>query len=307
MTVQIILVHGRGFKPQKPRYMRLWLDAITAGFQRDRPDLLPRLLNADISMVYYADLSAKWLCAIGQRPVENDLDMRQATLDGLKQLTRRQFGRSYYLKQRGHEHWLEGLADTLDHPISFMKLGEHLFELYAPEIREYWADVHFGGDVRFRLVQVLRKAMKREGPICLVGHSLGTLVCYDVLWKLSHYSEYRHESWNRRVDLLITLGAPLANETIRKNLKGANVPDEFRYPTNLRRWINIAAEDDIIAHDQTVANDFRLMKRSGCRIIDHRIYNPATRDGKPNPHEGTGYLIHPRTVQTLAKWLEVNS
>ena len=307
MSRQIILVHGRGFKPNKPRYQRLWRDAITAGFERDRPDLLPALDEARISMVYYADLSAEWLSRVGKRPRENDFEMRRETLDGLMQLSRRQFGPSHYNQLRGAAPILESLADALDYPLSYLRLGEGLFEVYAPEIREYWADVHFGGDVRLRLTDTLRKAMKREGPICLVGHSLGTLVCYDVLWKLSHYSEYRRETWNRRVDLLVTLGAPLANETIRKHLKGADVPVEFRYPTNLRRWVNIAAEDDIIAHDQTVRNDFRPMERTGCRIVDHRVYNPAIRKGKPNPHEGTGYLIHPKFVQTLGKWLETDA
>ncbi len=37
------------------------------------------------------------------------------------------------------------------------------------------------------------------------------------------------------------------------------------------------------------------------------VHGPAIRNGQPNPHEGTGYLLHPKTVQTLAKWLEINA
>lgn len=304
MKHQLLLVHGRGFKPTKRDFSRLWRDALRAGFERDRPDLLPALNEAHIEVVYYADLSAEWLTKIGKKPREGDLQSRRATLNGLKQLKKSQFGERHYNSIRGLLPAYEALADALDYPITFLRLGESLFEKYAPEIREYWADVHLGSDLRLVVAKALERAMKRVGPICLVGHSLGSILSYDVLWQMSHSSFFRHAKWNRQVELLVTLGAPLANQTIREHLKGAVAPEEFRYPTNVGRWINIAAEDDIIAHDETIVNDFRPMRKTGCKLTDHHIYNPAIRNGKPNPHEGVGYLIHPRTVKMLANWLE---
>lgn len=304
MRHQLLLVHGRGFKPPRRDLSRLWRDALRAGFERDRPDLLPALQSTQMELVYYGDLSGEWLSRRGKSPKEDDLASRRHTLNGLKQLTRRQFGEAYYNTIRGIAPAYEVLADLFDYPVAFLRLGSALFEMYAPEIREYWADVHLGSDLRLIVAKGLERAMKRDGPICLVGHSLGAILCYDVLWQMSHSSFFRHANWSRPVDRLITLGGPLGNQTIREHLKGAIAPEEFRYPTNIRQWINIAAEDDIIAHDQSIANDYRAIRGTGCRLKDYRIYNPALRNGKPNPHEGVGYLIHPRTVQMIAQWLE---
>ena len=304
MPKQILLVHGRGFKPGKSDQERLWLDALEVGFRRDRPDLLDAWAAARVELVYYADLSAEWLTKIGKTAKTDDLTSRRATLEQLSKLKASQFSRNYYARLRGSAPVFEAIADFVDYPLSLLRLSEKMFERYAPELAEYWADVHFGSDLRIRLTDSVRAAMKREGPVCLVGHSLGSMMCYDVLWKLSHYGEYRRATWNRPVDLLVTLGTPVSDETIKRHLKGMSAPDEFRYPTNVRRWENIAAEDDIIAHDQTVADDFAGMRRHGCKIRDHRVYNPALRKGRPNPHEGLGYLCHPRTIRVLADFLE---
>lgn len=90
-----------------------------------------------------------------------------------------------------------------------------------------------------------------------------------------------------------------------RNLKGSNARRARRYPSNIKRWINIAAEDDFIAHDESVRDDFQAM--IGFALIDsiedQRIYNLAVRDRKSNPHHAAGYLIHPNVADTLADWL----
>ena len=105
---------------------------------------------------------------------------------------------------------------------------------------------------------------------------------------------------------MVTLGSPLGNETVKKNLKGASAGGPRKYPKNIGHWINIAAEDDYISHDQTVANNYRKMTKWGLvsSITDHRIYNLAVRDGKSNPHHGVGYLVHPTVTRIVSDWLE---
>jgi len=103
----------------------------------------------------------------------------------------------------------------------------------------------------------------------------------------------------------ITLGSPLGNPTVRKKLKGASAQGKRRYPFNIRNWINIAAEDDYISHDQTVADDYSNMNKWEMikSIKDHRIYNLAVRGSKSNPHHGAGYLIHPSVSSIVANWI----
>jgi hypothetical protein len=70
-------------------------------------------------------------------------------------------------------------------------------------------------------------------------------------------------------------------------------------------WINVAAEDDFVCHDQRIANDYQGMldARLVSRIEDIRIYNMALRYGRSNPHNVLGYLMHPRVTQFVGRWL----
>ncbi|MFH1921395.1 MAG: hypothetical protein ABIP48_16140, partial [Planctomycetota bacterium] len=184
-------------------------------------------------------------------------------------------------------------------------LSESIIERVAPDMGEYWRSYQFGSEIRAVFTGAIIKALKKQGDICVIGHSLGTMISYDVFWKLSHYGEYRGQPWNRKVSLWITLGSPLADETVKDNLKGANHAQADRYPTNVVDWLNIAAEDDYISHDQKVAGDFKAMKKLGYvnSITDKRVCNLAVRGGKSNPHHGVGYLIHPRVADAIAAWL----
>ena len=169
----------------------------------------------------------------------------------------------------------------------------------------YWdLDTAYGSDVRWRLTVPLAEALGRNDDILLISHSLGTTVAYDVLWKFSHYGEYQHIR-DRTLSLLVTLGSPLGDETVKNNLKGSGAGGLRRYPHNIGNWINIAAEDDYISHDEEIANDYQKMLRSNLveSINDHKIYNLALRHGKSNPHHAVGYLIHPTVSQIVADWL----
>ena len=77
-------------------------------------------------------------------------------------------------------------------------------------------------------------------------------------------------------------------------MRGRSQRGERRYPGNVRRWVNIAAEDDYISHDQTVENDFaEMVELKLTQIEDVRMFNLAVRGGTSNPHHSCGYLISP--------------
>lgn len=305
MPKTILLIHGRHYKPGKSDLRKLWLDAIRFGIGRDHPSKLAALNAAKIDFVYYGDISNVFLSAAYGEPVPDDLADRKASLADLKQYKKSQFNKSTYQDLPGYNPWMEAAADLFAGALNLFGLSDNIIESVAPDMKEYWANYQFGSDVRSVFTNAIIKAMKRDGDICIVAHSLGTMIAYDVLWKLSYYSEYRGKPWNRDVDLFISLGSPLADETVKDNLKGASLPEQDRYPRNIDDWLNIAAEDDYISHDQHVLGDYRAMKRLGYTnsIVDKRIYNLAIRDGKSNPHNGVGYLIHPSMAQAIADWL----
>lgn len=305
MPKTILMVHGRHFKPPKKDLKKLWIEALRHGIERDHSEKVQAFKSAKVELVYYGDISNAYLSETLDEPVPDDLDDRNAALERLKQYKRSQFTKTNYRKLPGYNPWMEGLADLLAGPLSFLHLSDAIIERVAPDLGEYWGSYRFGSDVRAVFTDAIIKAMKKSGDICVIGHSLGSMISYDVFWKLSHYGEYRTQSWNRKVRLWITIGSPLADETVKRNLKGAGFSGTDRYPTNVVDWLNVAAEDDYIAHDQKVANDFKAMKKLGNvkSIKDKRIYNLAVRSGKSNPHHGVGYLIHPVIADALAAWL----
>ena len=305
MAKMILLVHGRHFKHPKNDLQKLWIEALRHGIERDHPNKLQAFKDAKVELVYYGDISNTYLSSALNENVPNDLADRKGALAKLKLLKRSQFNRTNYRKLPGYNPWMEGLADTFAGPLNWFGLSESIIERVAPDMAEYWGTYQFGSEVRNVFTNAIIKAMKKQGDICVIGHSLGSMITYDVFWKLSHYGEYRDQPWNRNVSLWITIGSPLADETVKDNLKGARHSEADRFPTIIDDWLNIAAEDDYISHDQKVAGDFKAMKSLGYvnSIKDRRIYNLAVRRGKSNPHHGVGYLIHPTVADALAAWL----
>jgi len=309
MSATIIFVHGRSWKPPEPSLRQLWYDAVQHGLQRDHPaGVVAKWKAARKEFVYYGDVSNRFLVSCryqGLDQVPDDTASRRATLEALKEIPGSGFTRHAYNRLPGKSALKEAVADLFGTILPVIRLGDDLVEAVAPDMREYWSDeTAFGTHVRFPMIQPLQAAMKRGDRICIVAHSLGTLIAYDTLWKASHYGEWR-PFWEDKVELFVTLGSPLGDSTVQPNLKGWRNKDERKFPTNIERWLNLAAEDDYISHDSKIRGDFRAMTRLGLcdEIRDRKIYNLSVRDGKSNPHHISGYLLHPEFSAALASWL----
>ncbi len=314
MSKHLILIHGRNFKPCEGDLREVWLGALGHALERDfGPDSqeLAAYRGLQPTFVYYGDISNEFLGRTTKEAydIEADTADRAACLEKLKTYSYEDFlgerGKSLYNDLPAKNAFFEGLADTFSGLISLTSFGDELIGLVAPDMREYFnQDSSFGSEVRWRLTEKLAPSMEAGDDIMLLGHSLGTMICYDTLWKFSHYGEYQYLR-GRKVNRWLTMGSPLADENIKDTLKGAASHGLRRYPHNIEHWYNIAAEDDFVAHDETVANDFHRMLNDdpAHTITDRRIYNLAVRHGESNPHHGAGYLIHPTTVGIVADWL----
>jgi len=312
MAKHIILVHGRSFKPQKQTLTDSWTEALRHGIARDYGDDKAQAFDdVNITMAYYGGLSNAFLASLGQTYDEAaDVADRAAALNALKQVpSAAEFlgdaGKARYDALPGKTALKEFFADSLAGSLSFMGLSEPVITQFAPDVGHYWDhNSPYGSSVRMTLTEILAPALENNDKVLLLSHSLGTMIAYDVLWKFSHYGEYQ-DIPDRKVPVWITLGSPLGDETVKRNLKGAGVAGPGKYPGNIGRWINIAAEDDYISHDEEIANDYRKMKQWGLvgSIRDHPIYNLSVRWGESNPHHGAGYLIHPEVSKIVANWV----
>lgn len=303
----ILLVHGRSFKPPERELKRFWIDALRCGLARDRPEALPAFTRAHRELVYYGDLSNGYLLSRGETyDVLGDLADRRACHADLVRRGREDFTREAYQRTPGRSAYREFLADTLGAPLSALRLTEGLIARVSPDMAHYWnRDEAFGSEVRATMSAPLKRALRRSGPVLLIAHSLGAIVAYDTLWKFSRTGEYRPEFSDRPIDLWITIGSPLSDPTVRRHLRGSGATGPRRFPANVRRWVNVTAEDDFVAHDETAADDFTDMVEAGLveTIDDHQIYNLAVRRGRSNPHSSAGYLIHPTVTALVADWL----
>lgn len=332
MSKQILLVHGRSIKPAENSLRPLWVETLRAGLERDRGDKVDAFDAATVRMVYYGDLSNKFLHDARPKEYPNpaaanfDKDLvagRRMTLDALKQYKADEFSKKTYDRLPKKDAKKEFFADLLAGPAAALRLGSWAISKVAPDMAEYWSDEReFGSAVRQRMIAPLRQAFDSGQPVCVIAHSLGTLISYDTLWKFSRYGEYRGDLTNGvnyndvdkyHVDLLMTLGSPLGDETVKSHLKGRASKGAGRYPGNIRRWGNVAAEDDYISHDGTLADDFAEIVGLGLvkhGLHDEHIYNPSVtgdpakpKDHCSNPHHEAGYLIHPQVIRHLADFL----
>lgn len=301
----MIFIHGRDQKPSQADLEKLWFDAVKHGLARDYGlDALQAFDSTNKEFVYYGDISNEFL----SKPEEN-VESRREALEELKQYKKTQFTKSKYKKVSKLGFLKEALADTFSGALSAIGVGKPLIEVVAPDMAHYWGEQsYFGSDVRNRLRPVLKQAFDLNEQILLVSHSLGTMISYDNLWKFSHYGEYRYKyGADKKIDLFVTLGSPLGDENIKRWLKGKDSSGFKKYPLNINRWYNFSAEDDYISHDSRLKNDYREMNKLGLlveKIKDfYPIYNLNVRNGKSNPHSAIGYLIHPKFIDEVWRWM----
>jgi len=289
--------------------MDLSVGALFAGIERDHPDFIDSFCALSKRLAYYGDLTDEFLTSQGIRYDETlDIgDRRNALIQLRAHDKKKHFGVARYDRLPGKTAMGEFAADVLAPLLGRLGLSNKLIEKVGVDLGEYWQkDSDFASKVRERVRTAICEAIDANEQILLISHGTGCIVTYDVLWQLSHDPKYCEPYQDKKIDLWLTLGAPLGDSMVARRLLGARRSGVKRYPTNVVSWHNLSAEDDFVSHDNTLADDFKAMLRQklvSC-IRDYRIYNLAIRYGKSNPHSSLGYLIHPRTAQIVVEWIQ---
>ena len=305
----LLLVHGRDFKPAAAVHMDLSLAALRSGFERDCPDLLDSFDAMQKNTVWYGDLNAEILHARGKHYDEAlDIGDRHNALTTLREIkARKRFGIRQYDQLPGKSAIPEAFVGIAAPVLGAIGLSGPMIRSVSRDFAQYFdRKSDYAMKVRERLRDRLRELMDRGDRIVLLSHGTGSVVAYDVLWQLSHDPELKEKYGDKKVELWMTLGAPLGDSNVRKRLLGAKEKAVAKFPRNIIAWHNVAAEDDYTCHDNTMADDFKMMlqQRIISAVHDYRIFNLAVRYGKSNPHSSIGYYIHPRISKILADWLQ---
>lgn len=307
----LLLVHGRDFKPSVEAYTDLSMAALRSGIERDCPNLLESFDAMQKSVAWYGDLNAEILQARGKNYDENlDIGDRRNALTALREINvRKKFGIRQYDQLPGKSAIPEAIVGVAAPILGAFGLCVPMIRTVSRDFARYFdRKSDYAKRVRERLKEQLCALMDRGDRIVLVSHGTGSVVAYDVLWQLSHDPDLKDQYGDKKVELWVTLGAPLGDSNIRKRLLGANEKPKTKFPLSVISWHNVAAEDDYTCHDNTLADDFKMMlqRRVVSAVQDYRIFNLAVRYGKSNPHSSIGYYIHPRVSKILADWLKTS-
>jgi len=159
--------------------------------------------------------------------------------------------------------------------------------------------------IRNLVATEIEGAAAESRSLCVIGHSMGSVIAYEALWKLTH-----EERRPPTVGLFLTLGSPLGMRYVQKHLLGLR-DDSRRFPAGIRRWVNVSATGDLVSVDQQVADDFSPMVDKGLtRAIEdvhEDVYTAFRNSDGLNPHRSYGYLVHPQVGEVLRRWLAGSS
>ena len=183
----------------------------------------------------------------------------------------------------------------------------------SPALKVTLGDVHrylenHGGlaaRIRQQVIDALVEAWEANESVLLIGHSLGSVIAYDSLWHLSRAA--RREG---RVELLLTMGSPLATRFIRKGLMGASRVGPERYPDSIDQWVNVSARGEMVALHRRVRPFFSGMLKLGLTqsIEDVTgLYNHFRMDEMLNVHKSYGYMNHAVVAERICRWLGYSS
>lgn len=302
-------MHGRDFKPSVDVLMEISTTALRAGLERDYPGCVPIFDSVRRDIAYYGDLANEYLASVGRRYDESlDVGDRRHALATLRQISaRKRFGIRQYDRLPGKSAVAEFMVAICAPLFGALGLWGWLCARKAPDVSRYLKrDTAYSEACRKRVREKLIAMLSAGDQVMLISHGTGSAIAWDALWQLSHEDEFRDLAGDAKIDLWLTLGAPLGDRYCRKRLFGAGEKGDRQYPTNVIAWYNVAAEDDYTCHDNTVADDFRKMLRDRAisAVHDYVVYNHAVRYGKSNPHSSVGYYIHPRVSKILADWLQ---
>jgi hypothetical protein len=155
--------------------------------------------------------------------------------------------------------------------------------------------------IRERVTAELQAAADAGQRILLFGHSLGSVIAFDVLWELS-----REPTSSLRIDEFVTLGSPLGLNFVQHRMLGAREEGLRRYPRNIRRWTNLSAIGEMTSLDRSMADDYGPMLEGGLidGIVDFTELQTYFRGPSGlNVHKCYGYMANVRTGKIIVDWL----
>ncbi|MFD6388668.1 hypothetical protein [Nocardia sp. NPDC060259] len=166
-----------------------------------------------------------------------------------------------------------------------------IIERFLDDVAYYLEMTEMREQVLALVERDLRAKMGSGGDVVIVGHSLGSIVAYDLLTRLPAAYKVRQ---------LVTAGSPLGFPIVQKNLLGKvagrrpGIPAQV--PTRAAAWLNAYDVLDIVALVHPLAGAFD--ESFAGQLADERTHNPT------GPHAIEDYLADPDVAVPIARAME---
>jgi hypothetical protein len=277
---QLIFVHGRSQEHKDAVALKgAWIQAFRVGLEKN--GLALPIPEGAIRFPYYGQMlydlvseappdQVAEVIVRGANADDEERAFMRAVIQEVKE--KAQVSDSQLAEVAGQEiairglhdwEWLKGALKAIDRYVPFASGAS--IAIATNDVYQY---LHKIG-IRDEIEAGVRKAMQPDAPTVVVGHSLGSVVSYNLLRR-----EGKANRWV--VPLYVTLGSPLAVTAIKKGL----APN--KHPGCVGRWFNAMDERDIVALYALDATHFP---------INPGVENKTdVRNDTENRHGISGYL-----------------
>jgi hypothetical protein len=301
MSKIILGIHGLGNKPPKRLLERWWKDSLKEGLRGiGRPRRFVRF-----RLVY-------WAHCLHPYPLDPNVRDKKHPLYIANPYIRARIG-----SKKRRSTLTKKVLDYIRRQLRKIMINEDLSINYTAVtdliIRRYFSDLDIyyckqchdrnhcmrpaKEVIREELARMLRKYRRRD--ILLIGHSMGSIIAYDVL---------TYSVPDVSIHTLVTMGSPLGLPPIMIKIlaeQGKKPKKHITSPTpeNITTaWYNFADLRDRVATDYTLSDDYTSNSRH-VRSVDTIVFNNYEHKGNSNPHTVYGYLRTPELAHVIDGFL----
>lgn len=257
---RIVGVHGVGHQFGGESIVRAeWLPAIKDGLARVDRRLAT---DQDVECAFYGDLFRP----SGKSGAEPPLDASDVTTDDERELLELWWRKAAEIDPavRAPEAntkartpgFVQRALNSLSNSKFFSGLSEWALIFDLKQTNLYFNDP----EIRRTACARIKKAIRADTNI-LIGHSLGSIVGYEVLCA----------SPELPVRNFVTIGSPLGISNLVFDKLLPEPKDNIgRWPGGIARWTNVADDGDVVASVKALSGRF------GPRVTDHLTYNGSS-------------------------------
>lgn len=286
MTRQLVLVHGRAQEGKDAGALKAeWLDALDEGLAKSGLSL--PVAEPDVRFPYYGDTLSDLVAgqsaadAAGVIVRGDDLGAEEklftaAVVEEIRVhagITEEQVAAvaGEEVLERGPLNWgwVQGVLGAVDRYVPHGSGAS--ISIFTHDVYRYLKN----SNIRRTIDEGVAGALTPGVPTVVVGHSLGSVVAYNVLRLSGH-----QRGW--QVPLFVTVGSPLGVTEIRKTVKSFG---GTRCPECVGGWFNAYDERDVVALRPLDTTHFPLQPAAPAIVNKRDVRNKTT-----NRHGIAGYL-----------------